>query len=1140
MSKLPAFRKTTLFARLVPALLALALGAAPASADSAYFIGNSVTDTVKYEGLQALAVARGKTQPWGRQMIPGAPLEWLWDHPVDGFTQAPYGYPTNALPNYAWDVLSLQPFDRSLVSDLDYIQRYIGLLYGADAPTSQQLANRDATRILIYGRWPRQDDPARAGGPRDYDTLWLRTYSDADYNSRESADYANDLTLAVRGVSVSGVSLAGRTFMVPAGHVMYELNQQMKAGQVPGYTNIFQIYTDGIHLNNVGSYLTACTFFAVIYRESPVGLPVPSQYGTIDADLVTRIQETVWSVVQTQTLSGVPSAGNLLLATLAVPPAYQATPYSTTLMAVGGIAPRAFAVTGGTLPGGVTLSSAGVLSGTPTEAGDFTFTVTVSDATTPAPITASRTFNLRVDVDTSPVITTPAALPAIQRGDRYDLALGATGGNGALSWSLVSGSLPPGIQLGSGGLLFGSALAEGSYSFTLRVADIDSPPDTDSRAFTLQVGPPSAETLLAVKTLSPVRVDGDLAETHWNLAHMAARTLLGNPDNTTQFGLLWDADNLHIAVRVMDTRLSDGTGAGAERDAIELFLDAYNDKQAEFNVQHRQFRVALDGQLFERGGRVSGVKHGLLLVPGGYQLEISVPWTNLGITPIAGQTVIGLDIANDDSDAIAARQHYHAFAFSDPHDPRPSQFGSVILSPDTVSGTGGEPAAPAGPAPVAHEPFDYAAGVLHGVGSAPSFGFTGAWEVGDGAAATTYAVEGNASLAYGQLGASGRYMTGGYSWKTAGRLFDVAGAFAPWKRAADAFVGKPGTTLWISYLARPLKSIAAMKFSLDDTVSLIHDNNGRLRVQQAGGVWRLALMGDSVLAPTTVAVAAETTYFMVIRIDFGATSTASLYVNPVLGTEPPSTASTTASTTSADFKFYEMQLYPNSDAAAGQFDEVRFGATWESVVPMPPAPVASVVFSPLPGAFAGDLSVTLSTATAGAVIHYTTDGSAPTLSSPVYAGPVALSATTTIRAIAVKDGAASAVAGGVYARLSPYAAWTEGIAWPAPAAATGAETADPDGDNLQNILEFALGTDPLVADASPVRFETSPLQLSLSYPRAHAEIVYTVETSTDLLEWGTDGVIQDTVTPPGGTATALVPYDPFITPVRFLRLRVEP
>ena len=60
--------------------------------------------------------------------------------------------------------------------------------------------------------------------------------------------------------------------MVPVGHVMYGLNQWMKAGKVPGYTDIKQLFADGIHLNNVGSYVVGCTYFATLYKQSPAGI----------------------------------------------------------------------------------------------------------------------------------------------------------------------------------------------------------------------------------------------------------------------------------------------------------------------------------------------------------------------------------------------------------------------------------------------------------------------------------------------------------------------------------------------------------------------------------------------------------------------------------------------------------------------------------------------------------------------------------------------------------------------------------------------------------------------------------------------------------------------------------------------------
>ena len=47
-------------------------------------------------------------------MIRGAPLQWIWEHPKDGFQEPPFGHYPDALAKFQWDVLSLQPFDRHL------------------------------------------------------------------------------------------------------------------------------------------------------------------------------------------------------------------------------------------------------------------------------------------------------------------------------------------------------------------------------------------------------------------------------------------------------------------------------------------------------------------------------------------------------------------------------------------------------------------------------------------------------------------------------------------------------------------------------------------------------------------------------------------------------------------------------------------------------------------------------------------------------------------------------------------------------------------------------------------------------------------------------------------------------------------
>jgi hypothetical protein len=132
----------------------------------------------------------------------------------------------------------------------------------------------------------------------DWGTLWLRRYTGGWDGTNETRDYFEKLTLEL-GKAYPRLSV----HMVPVGHVMYELDQRMKAGQVSGYTTIWQVYKDDIHLNNVGSYVVGCTYFATLYRQDPKGLS-SEPYKVTDAKLAEVIQDTVWKVVSTNKLAG--------------------------------------------------------------------------------------------------------------------------------------------------------------------------------------------------------------------------------------------------------------------------------------------------------------------------------------------------------------------------------------------------------------------------------------------------------------------------------------------------------------------------------------------------------------------------------------------------------------------------------------------------------------------------------------------------------------------------------------------------------------------------------------------------------------------------------------------------------------------
>src|ERR1039458_3447215 len=88
-------------------------------------------------------------------------------------------------------------------------------------------------------------------------------------------------------------------------------------------------------------------------------------------------------------------AATLAVTTSSLPAAHQANAYSATLTADGGAAPYHWSVSG-SLPAGLSLSSAGLIHGTPTTADTATVTVTVSDSAAPTAASATKTLTLAV------------------------------------------------------------------------------------------------------------------------------------------------------------------------------------------------------------------------------------------------------------------------------------------------------------------------------------------------------------------------------------------------------------------------------------------------------------------------------------------------------------------------------------------------------------------------------------------------------------------------------------------------------------------------------------------------------------------------------------------------------------------------
>jgi Putative Ig domain len=158
--------------------------------------------------------------------------------------------------------------------------------------------------------------------------------------------------------------------------------------------------------------------------------------------------------------------------------------YSATLKVTGGTAPYGFTVVSGALPSGLSLSSTtGVISGTPTASGQFSFKAQVSDSSTP-PQTAQASSSISVNPRNGVVIST-AALPSGTVGTAYSTTLTATGGTAPYSWTVASGTLPAGLSLSQGGAISGTPTGAGQSNFTVQATDSSSPVQKAIKPFSL-------------------------------------------------------------------------------------------------------------------------------------------------------------------------------------------------------------------------------------------------------------------------------------------------------------------------------------------------------------------------------------------------------------------------------------------------------------------------------------------------------------------------------------------------------------------------------------------------------------------------------------------------------------------------------
>lgn len=208
----------------------------------------------------------------------------------------------------------------------------------------------------------------------------------------------------------------------------------------------------------------------------------------------------------------------IIVAPASLPTLTAGTPFSQALSSSGGTAPYTYTLESGPLPVGLSLTGAGVLSGTPTQRGGYSFSVRSTDSTTPTADTVVKGYTGTVQ---NPTLTLATPSGTAIQGAPFSQTLSTTGGVAPHTYQLETGSFPAGISISSAGVVSGTtAAAPGNYPVTLRVTDASTGPGVyfELENYTLTVSPPPSVSI----AVSPASVSEDGAT---NLTFTVTRSL---------------------------------------------------------------------------------------------------------------------------------------------------------------------------------------------------------------------------------------------------------------------------------------------------------------------------------------------------------------------------------------------------------------------------------------------------------------------------------------------------------------------------------------------------------------------------------------------------------------------------------------
>ena len=255
-----------------------------------FHICNSLTDTV--DGwFKPVAESADRSLDFHRFTIPGAPTDWLWTHPGDGFGDSHYAQAFFVLAPI--DHIITQPFaghDRSIQNEAEHSGKFFEVCR-KHSPDVQ---------AWLYVQWPGPEFQDRwsqgKGATTDLHLQPAKTWQ---------AGVANHVAYTEAVAELTNKTYQGKPVrIIPGGTALALLKTEVDAGRVPGLKDFFaEIFADGIHLTPKGRYLISLVHYACIFRESPEGKASALTTG-LTPEQAAVFQRLAWQAVKDYKWSG--------------------------------------------------------------------------------------------------------------------------------------------------------------------------------------------------------------------------------------------------------------------------------------------------------------------------------------------------------------------------------------------------------------------------------------------------------------------------------------------------------------------------------------------------------------------------------------------------------------------------------------------------------------------------------------------------------------------------------------------------------------------------------------------------------------------------------------------------------------------